>query len=80
MGARYSTATSMYQVFLPSGSYNSYITVTYSGGSDTTPPIDGFVPYTGITSYKEGERTFFTNLKDNGGIDTTSQEHLTYYH
>ena len=80
MGARYNTATSMYQYSYASGSYNSYIQITYSGGSDTTPPIDGFVPYTGITSYKEGERTFFTNLKDNGGIDTTSSgaPHLHY--
>ena len=80
MGARYNTATSMYQYSYASGSYNSYIQITYSGGSDTTPPIDGFVPYTGITSYKEGERTFFTNLMDNGGIDTTSSgaPHLHY--
>ena len=56
------------------------IQITCSGGSDTTAPIDGFVPYTGITSYKEGERTFFTNLKDNSGIDTTSTgaPHLHY--
>jgi len=80
MSARYTTATTIYYYTYSSGSTNSYIQVTYSGGSDTTPPIDGFVPYTGITSYKEGERTFFTNLKDNGGIDTTSSgaPHLHY--
>ena len=80
MSARYNTATTIYYYTYSSGSTNSYIQITYSGGSDTTAPIDGFVPYTGITSYKEGERTFFTNLKDNSGIDTTSTgaPHLHY--
>ena len=80
MSARYNTATTIYYYSYSSGSTNSYLQITYSGGSDTTPPVDGFVPYTGITSYKAGERTFFTNLKDNGGIDTTTSgaPHLHY--
>ena len=80
MSARYNTATTIYYYTYSSGSTNSYLQVTYSGGSDTTPPIDGFIPYTGITSYKEGERTFFTSLQDNAGIDTTSSgaPHLHY--
>ncbi|MFL2962365.1 MAG: hypothetical protein ACJZ2K_05225, partial [Candidatus Poseidoniaceae archaeon] len=65
-------SSTVYYYTYSSGSRASYMQITYSGGSDTTPPIDGFVPYTGITSYKSGERTFFTNLMDNGGIDTTS--------
>jgi hypothetical protein len=73
-------SSTVYYYTYNTGSRNAYMQITYSGGSDTTPPIDGFVPYTGITSYKSGERTFFTNLKDNGGIDTTSTgaPHLHY--
>ena len=73
-------SSTVYYYTYSSGSRASYMQVTYSGGSDTTPPIDGFVPYTGITSYKSGERTFFTTLSDNGGIDTTSTgaPHLHY--
>ena len=55
-----------------SGSTNSYLEITYSGGTDSDAPISGFVPYTGITSFVEGARTFFTTLTDMSGIDTTS--------
>ncbi|MDA8837883.1 hypothetical protein N9N26_01305, partial [Candidatus Poseidoniales archaeon] len=54
------------------GSSNSYIEFVYSGGSDTDAPSSGFIPYTGVTSYVEGARTFFTTLFDNSGIDTTA--------
>ena len=63
------------------GSSNSpYFQITYSGGSDTDPPVADFGEYTGITSYKEGERTFFFTLADGSGIDTTSSgaPHLYY--
>lgn len=53
------------------GSYDSYLEITYTGGSDSTPPSADFVPYE-VTSYKEGARTFFTTLTDPAGIDTTS--------
>ena len=80
MGAKYTTATTMSQYSYSSGSTNSYLQVTYSGGTDSDAPKDGFVPYTGITSYKAGERTFFTTLTDISGIDTTSSgsPHLHY--
>ena len=80
MGAKYTTSTTLRQYSYNTGSTMSYISVTYSGGTDSTPPKDGFVPYTGITTYKEGARTFFTTLTDIGGIDTTSSgaPHLYY--
>ena len=53
-------------------SYNSYIEITYSGGTDADAPVSSFVPYTGITSFVEGARTFFTTLTDLSGIDTTT--------
>ena len=54
------------------GTYNSYVKITYSGGSDTDAPLSEFVPYTDVSSYIEGSRTFFTKLVDMSGIDTTS--------
>ena len=68
------TATNLYLYSYSNhgGSYNSYVKVTYSGGSDTDAPLSDFVPYTGVTSYIEGSRTFFTKLIDMSGIDTTS--------
>jgi hypothetical protein len=53
-----------------SGSRNSHLLVTYSGGTDADAPTSAFVPYTGIDSYIEGERTLFTKLTDMSGIDT----------
>ena len=55
-----------------SGSDNSYIGITYSGGTDSDAPTSAFVPYDGVTSYIEGSRTFFTEFTDGSGIDTTS--------
>ena len=55
-----------------SGGSNSYLEVIYSGGSDTDAPTSSHVAYSGLTSYVEGERTFFTKLTDLSGIDTTS--------
>ena len=55
-----------------SGTSNNYIAITYTGGVDADAPTPDFVPYTGIDSYVEGERTFFITLQDNSGIDTTS--------
>ena len=43
---------------IASGSRNSHILITYSGGTDADAPTPDFVPYTGIDSI-EGERTFF---------------------
>mgnify|MGYP005703918873 FL=1 len=57
---------------IASGSRNSHILITYSGGTDADAPTPDFVPYTGIDSYIEGERTFFITLNDMSGIDTTS--------
>ena len=80
MGAKYTTSQTIRQYSYNSGSLNSYLQITYSGGTDSTPPKDGFVPYTGVTTYKEGARTFFTTLTDISGIDTTSSgaPHLHY--
>ena len=55
-----------------SGSRNSHLLITYSGGTDADAPTSDFVPYTGIDSYIEGERTLFIKLTDMSGIDTTS--------
>ena len=57
---------------IASGSRNSHILITYSGGIDSDAPTSSFVPYTGIDSYIEGERTLFITLTDMSGIDTTS--------
>jgi FlaG/FlaF family flagellin (archaellin) len=57
---------------IASGSRNSHLLITYSGGIDSDAPTSDFVPYTGIDSYIEGERTLFITLSDMAGIDTTS--------
>tara|TARA_B110000444_G_scaffold261492_1_gene314159 strand:- start:19257 stop:32756 length:13500 start_codon:yes stop_codon:yes gene_type:complete len=62
----------IYSITTNAGSSNSYIKITYSGGSDTDAPLSDFVPYTGVSSYIEGSRTFFTKLIDQAGIDTTA--------
>jgi len=56
----YSTGTTLYKM-----------TIVYSGGIDNTVPSFDFVPYESDT-YIEGERTFFIELSDISGIDTTS--------
>ena len=80
MGAKYTTATTISQYSYNTGSTQSYLQVTYTGGTDSDAPKDGFIPYTGITSYKTGARTFFTTLTDISGIDTTTTNgvHLHY--
>jgi hypothetical protein len=55
-----------------SGSYNSYLEITYFGGFDSDVPVFGFVPYTGLALYVEGVCTFFTTLTDMFGIDITT--------
>jgi len=62
----------IYERTINSGTSNSYLEIVYSGGSDTDAPLSGFIPYTGVTSYIEGARTFFTTLVDMSGIDTTT--------
>ena len=73
MGMKYTTSTYYYTYTYNAGSSASYFKVTYGGASDTTPPAaQDYAAYTGLTSYKEGARTFFITLKDNSGIDSTS--------
>ena len=72
MGARMTSSIYIYTYAYNSGGSNSYLEVIYSGGSDTDAPTSSHVGYTGLTSYVEGERTFFTKLTDLSGIDTTS--------
>ena len=60
MGSRYTTATTLFETASTGGSGKPALVVTYSGGVDNSAPLDGFVPYSGVTSYKEGPRTFFT--------------------
>jgi hypothetical protein len=72
LSQKITTSTYVYSRSYNSGSYNSYLEITYSGGSDSDAPVSGFVPYTGLTSYVEGVRTFFTTLTDMSGIDTTT--------
>ena len=69
---KFPTSAYMYSYTNNGGSSNSYIAMVYSGGSDTDAPTSSFVPYSGITSYIEGSRTFFTTLTDMAGIDTTT--------
>ena len=72
MGADMTSSIYIYTRSYNSGGSNSYLEVIYSGGSDTDAPTSSHVPYSGLTSYVEGERTFFTKLTDLSGIDTTS--------
>ena len=72
MGADMTSAIYIYTRAYNSGGSNSYLEVVYSGGSDTDAPTSSHVAYSGLTSYVEGKRTFFTKLTDLSGIDTTS--------
>ena len=49
-----------------------HLHVDYTGGSDTDAPEDTFVPYTGLTTHRSEQRTFWLSLKDVTGVDTTS--------
>ena len=72
IGQRTTATGYVYERTYSGGSSNSWIQVVYSGGSDTDAPLSGFVPYSGLTSYVEGARTFFTTITDMSGIDTTT--------
>jgi len=73
VGMMYSTSTYYYTYSYNAGSSKSYYAISYGGASDTNAPSAmNYAAYTGITTYKEGARTFFIDLKDNSGIDTTS--------
>ena len=54
--------------------------ITYTGGSDTSPPIANFAPYDGVTSYREDARTFYIGLTDGSGVDTTSSQGPRLYY
>jgi FlaG/FlaF family flagellin (archaellin) len=69
---RFNSSAYFYTYAYSSGSRNSHLMITYSGGTDADAPTADFVPYTGIDSYIEGERTLFIKLTDMSGIDTTS--------
>lgn len=71
-GTNSNTRQYVYTYTLTSGTTNNYLELTYSGGTDADAPTPTFGEYDGITSYIEGERTFFIELFDNSGIDTTS--------
>ena len=72
-GTNSGTRQYVYTYAYTSGSSNNYIALTYSGGTDSDAPTATFGEYDGITSYIEGERTFFLGLSDTSGIDTTSE-------
>ena len=80
LGQHITTSTYLYSRTTNTGSTNSYLEITYSGGTDSDAPISGFVPYSGITSFVEGARTFFTTLTDMSGIDTTSANAPTLHY
>ncbi|HII31187.1 MAG TPA: hypothetical protein HA320_03915, partial [Candidatus Poseidoniaceae archaeon] len=71
-GAHSTSTGYQYMRFQQSGSLANYVEVIYSGGSDPNPPASSHVPYSDLTTYIEGKRTFFTTLTDLSGIDTTS--------
>ena len=80
MGAKMTSSIYTYTYSASGGSSNSYIQIIYSGGSDTDAPTSDFTPYSGITSYSEGTRTFFTTLSDMAGVDTTSANGPTLHY
>ncbi len=72
MSARMTSSIYTYTYAYAGGSSNSYLQIVYSGGTDADAPTMDYAPYSGITSYAEGARTFFMTLTDMSGIDTTS--------
>lgn len=80
MGARMMSNIYTYTYAYSGGSSNSYIQIVYSGGTDADAPTMDFAPYSGITSYAEGARTFFMTLTDMSGIDTTSANEPTLHY
>ena len=79
-GTNSNTRQYVYTYAYTSGSSNNYLALTYSGGTDSDAPTATFGAYDGITSYIEGERTFFIGLSDMSGIDTTSGNEPTLYY
>ncbi|MEC7279159.1 MAG: hypothetical protein VXV98_03860, partial [Candidatus Thermoplasmatota archaeon] len=79
-GTNSNTRQYVYTYAYTSGSSNNYLALTYSGGTDSDAPTATFGEYDGITSYIEGERTFFLGLSDSSGIDTTSGNEPTLYY
>ena len=79
-GTNSGTRQYVYTYAYTSGSSNNYLALTYSGGTDSDAPTATFGEYDGITSYIEGERTFFLGLSDTSGIDTTSGNEPTLYY
>ena len=69
MGARYTTSGTLEERARTSGS-TTISCDNIQRWPDLAAPTDGFIPYSGVTSYKEGERTFFTTLTDFSGIVT----------
>ena len=73
IGEYYTGGSAYFSTYgIASGSRNSHLLITYSGGTDADAPTSDFVPYTGLDSYIEGERTLFIKLTDMSGIDTTT--------
>ncbi|HIO86098.1 MAG TPA: hypothetical protein EYN42_02170, partial [Candidatus Poseidoniales archaeon] len=76
------TANAPFWYWCGSGYYSYYgctsaakyphLHLDYSGGSDTAPPEDTFVPYTDLITHRAEQRTFWLQLKDVTGVDTTS--------
>ena len=58
----------------------AHLHLDYTGGSDTTPPEDDFVAYTGLKTHRAEKRTFWLGLRDTTGVDTTAAggPHLQY--
>ena len=80
MSARMTSSIYTYTYAYTGGSSNSYIEIVYSGGTDADAPSSDYAPYSGITSYHEGKRTFFTTLSDMSGVDTTSANGPTLHY
>jgi FlaG/FlaF family flagellin (archaellin) len=81
VGEHYTGGSAYFYTYgIASGSRNSHLLITYSGGTDADAPTSDFVPYTGIDSYIEGERTLFIKLTDMSGIDTTSSGAPSLYY
>lgn len=80
IGERMSTSAYVYTYAYASGSTNSYVAITYTGGTDADAPTASFPKYDGQSSYVEGERTFFITLTDMSGIDTTSSNGVKLYY
>ena len=79
-GTNSGTTQYAYTYAYSSGSTQSYLAITYSGGTDSDAPTADFGEYSDLTTYVEGARTFFISLSDMSGIDTTSGNQPTLYY